>query len=87
MLLANLPDIPEDYVESLDNLINNYTDSRLVINNKTNNLYKIQSLALNTTNVNDGEIMVIYTSDNNIYTMELKEFLTKFGSNDEIECA
>lgn len=51
------------------------------MNKKTKNLYKVLSLdVVNTTNTDDGIMMVLYTDDTGIlYVRELNEFIDKFS--------
>lgn len=46
---------------------------------KTGNIYTIIDTAINCTNFQDGQVMVIYKNNNNqIFVREIKEFNDKF---------
>lgn len=45
---------------------------------KTGNIYEVIGEAINATNANDGEIVVIYKKDTKIFVREKKEFYEKF---------
>jgi hypothetical protein len=53
-----------------------------VTNKKTGNRYKVVGYAVNATNAQDGQVMVLYqeltTNSTTHYTRELGEFLIKF---------
>lgn len=45
---------------------------------KTGNIYQVIDEAINATNANDGEIVVIYKKDGQLFVREKKEFYEKF---------
>lgn len=51
---------------------------RVWMNKKNTSIYFLQCVGINATNSNDGDIMVIYERDGNIYTREINEFIEKF---------
>ena len=50
----------------------------VVRNIKTDNLYVINGTALNCTNANDGQVMVIYANETQEFVREITEFKEKF---------
>lgn len=49
-----------------------------VIHLKTGNIYELVGEAINATNANDGEIVVIYKKDGQLFVREKTEFYEKF---------
>lgn len=48
-------------------------------NKKTNKIYKIKDTAINTTNAQDGQKMIVYEDEyGNLYVREVSEFAIKF---------
>lgn len=53
--------------------------SQIYIHKKTGNKYFVTGEAINATNANDGQVMIIYTNaDGKTFVREKKEFLEKF---------
>ena len=48
------------------------------INKKNNMIYTYIDEAINCTNEQDGQIMILYTKDNMLFVREKKEFYAKF---------
>ncbi|MCT4634487.1 MAG: hypothetical protein N4A76_17380 [Firmicutes bacterium] len=56
-----------------------------VVHLKTGNIYEVIGEAINATNVNDGEIVVIYQKDGQMFVREKKEFYEKFQPQEDGE--
>lgn len=54
-----------------------------VVHLKTGNIYELVGEAINATNANDGEIVVIYRKDSQMFVREKKEFYEKFQPKED----
>ncbi len=51
-------------------------------NRKTENIYEVTEICINSTNARNGEIMVSYQKDNDKFVREINEFKDKFVNVD-----